>query len=81
MSEKNRVALIAVGLPREVREKIDKNFVTTQGRLLSEVTKWESVSGSNGRGRKNVGQTEEGEKDKKNNKSKKSKNPDYKPCI
>lgn len=41
MSENNRIVLIAVGLLREVREKVDKNYVTTQGRLLSEITKWE----------------------------------------
>ncbi len=74
MNEKNRIALIAVGLPREVREKIDKNYVTTQGRLLSEVTKWESMSGSTNKGRRSVGQKEEGEKEKRNvNKTKNKK--------
>ena len=46
MNEKCRVAIICVGIDWKVREKIDRNSITTQGKLLSEITKWETPQNS-----------------------------------
>jgi RNase H-fold protein (predicted Holliday junction resolvase) len=79
LSEKSRVAIIIVGLPREVRDKIDRNSISTQGKLLSEISKWDSNNTGYNKVRKTNNQNEESEKEKRADMGKK-RNPNHKPC-
>ena len=90
MSEKVRVYVTIVGLPREVRDKLEKSEMETLGKLLSEISKWEvSASESNSYRNRGSNRNEEGRRSERNEKrnsnerdrnGNKPKNPDYRPC-
>lgn len=69
MNEKMRTAVVVAGMPIELSSKIDRSFVDSQGKLLSEITKWEIKAG---RERKNNSskvydnENEKGRRDEKN---------------
>lgn len=59
MCEKVRVGLCVIMLPSSIREKIDPKNVDTQGKLLSEVNKWDSFLGKTHKNSNVPGQSEE----------------------
>jgi len=63
LNEKCRVAIICVGIERETREKIDRNSITTQGKLLSEIVKWDNPQNNN-KSKKSIGQLTGDEREK-----------------
>lgn len=83
LNEKARIVLVVVGLPREVRDKLDRGNVKTQGNLLSEISKWENHSQSNFKNKKSgtyQRQNEGGEKGTKGETKGVYRNPEHRPC-
>ena len=76
MNEKCRIMIITVGIPREVRARIDKMTVNTLGKLLSEVAKWEYNNNNN----RNYGRRTQESDSSKERKSDSNTKRKYKPC-
>lgn len=77
--ECSRMALVAVGLPNYVKERLKKKNVLTQENMLTEVSQYETSARRNGSNksdsRENASEKRKGERNGK------QRNPDYKPCT
>lgn len=69
MNEKMRTAVVVGGMPLSMSSKIDRSFVDSQGKLLSEITKWEVKAGREKRNNSNKtydNENEKGRRDERN---------------